>query len=51
MIIVTIWNSVAYLTFREFTFFKKVSINKIFSESTLYRFEMNALEKDPIDGD
>ena len=36
---------------RESTFFKKVSVNRIFSESTLYRFEMNALEEDPIVGD
>ena len=36
---------------RESTFFKKVSVNRIFSESTLYRFEINALEEDPIDGD
>ena len=32
-------------------YLKKVSITRIFSESTLYRFEMNALEEDPIDGD
>ena len=32
-------------------FFKKVSVNRIFSKSTLHRFEMNALEEDPTDGD
>ena len=30
---------------------KKVSVNRTFCESTLYRFEMNALEKDLFDGD
>ena len=36
---------------RESTFFRKVSVTRIFSENTLYRLEMNALEEDPIDGD
>ena len=31
--------------------FKKVSVNRIFSKSTLHRFEMNAMEEDPTDGD
>ena len=36
---------------KESTFFIKVRINRIFSESNLYRFEMHALEKYPIDED
>ena len=36
---------------RESTFFKKVSVTRILSESTVYIVEMNALEEDPIDGD
>ena len=36
---------------RESTFFKKVSVNRIFSKSTFYRLEMITLEEDPIDGD
>ena len=36
---------------RESTFFRKVSVTRIFSESTLYSLEMNALEEDPIDED
>ena len=27
------------------------SVTRIFSESSLYRFEINALEKDPVNGD
>ena len=30
---------------------KKVSLARIFYESTLYSLEINALEEDPIDGD
>ena len=40
-----------YVTSENLPFLKKGSVNRIFSESTLYRFEMNALEEDPIDGD
>ena len=36
---------------RESTFFRKVSVTRIFSENTLYRLEMNALEEDHNDGD
>ena len=36
---------------RESTFFKKVIVTRIVCEGTLYRLEMNALEKDAIDGD
>ena len=35
----------------ESTFFRKVSVTRIFSDNTLYRLEMNALEEDPTDGD
>ena len=36
---------------RESTFSRKLSATRIFSENTLYRLEMNALEEDPTDGD
>ena len=40
-----------YETTENLLVFKKVSITRIFSESTLYSLEMNVLEEDPIDGD
>ena len=51
VITVTIYNSVTHVTSENVPFFKKVSVNRIFSESTLCRFEMNVLGEDPLDGD
>ena len=51
VITVTIYNSVTHVASENLPFLKKVSVNRIFSESTLYRFEMNVLGEDPLDGD